>query len=211
MFKFDCKYRLGSNSPAVCLWQSQRLGQVAHTSYLFCDRCPSEVRSLGAENKDFLKTCFHRRYDQNFLNKLYNKYTTHTKIIIPNNWNSINDFFSPYKQYSWFIDVGLTGSLIVDGISNHKDIDIIFWIKNIEEYVEWLKYNSLPKVFENYKIDYYIFLEPFYQFFVSLWPNSKKLYINNYFNSDSISVQSEISVVRNDTYYQFLNEKDILV
>jgi hypothetical protein len=209
MFNFDCKYRLGSNSPAVCLWQSQRLGQIAYTSYLFCERCPLEVRSSGSENKDFLKTCFNRRYDENFLNKLYNKYSSSTKIIVPDNWNKINNFFSSYKKQPWFVDMGLTGSLIVDGVLNHKDIDIIFWIKNIEEYVEWLNKNSLPQFFENSKIDYYIFLEPFYQFFISLWPNQKKIYTSKYFNAQ-ISSANDFEIVKYEDNKKLLDFYDIV-
>jgi hypothetical protein len=207
MFKFDCQYRLGSQSPAVCLWQSQRLGQVAHTSYLFCDQCPLQVRSQGKEDKDFLKKCFNRRYDKDFLNKLYHKYDKQTDIVVPNNWQEINNYFNNLKQYDWFIDIGLTGSYIVKGLDNHKDIDIILWIKNITDYVSWSKANSLPTHFNSIKIDYYIFLEPYYQFFISLWPNQEKIYVNNYFTANIKS--NNIQIIHNDFYDKLLDSTDI--
>lgn len=207
MFKFECQHRLGSQSPAVCLWQSQRLGQVAKTSYLFCDQCPLSVREHGQENKDFLKKCFHRRYDKNFLNKLYNKYDKETSIIIPDNWQEIDNYFEYLKQYDWFVDIGLTGSCIVQGLSDHKDIDIILWIKNIEDYVSWSDSNSLPAHFNSIKIDYYIFLEPYYQFFISLWPNQQKIYVNNYFTANIKS--DNIQIIHNDYYEKLLEHTDI--
>lgn len=208
MFKFECQHRLGSQSPAVCLWQSQRLGQLANTSYLFCDQCPISIRRDQQENKDFLKKCFHRRYDKNFLNKLYNKYSKETNISIPNNWQDINDYFSYLKQYDWFIDIGLTGSYIVKGLDNHKDIDIILWIKNIPDYINYINQNPLPIQFNSLKIDYYIFLEPYYQFFISLWPNQQKIYINNYFTANIKS--DNIQIIHNDFYEKLLDKIDVM-
>jgi hypothetical protein len=209
-FNFDCKYRLGCASPAICSWQSNRLGHIVTTSNTFCNQCPDHVRSNGYEDKDFLKKCFNRRYDKNFLSKLYNKYNKENIITIPNNWNEVNNQFCYLKNYDWFIDIGLTGSYIVDGLSNHKDIDIIFWIKNIENYADWLKYNTLPNYFQNIKVDYYIFLEPYYQFFISLWPNQKTIYVNNYFTTN-IMTSSDIKIIYNDYYEKLLEANDIVI
>jgi hypothetical protein len=209
MFDFDCQYRIGCDSPAICEWQSKRLGHVVTTSYLFCRQCPINVYKYGQNNKDFLKKCFYRRYDKTFFDKLIKKYVNHTKIICPNNWKIINDQFSFLKKYSWFVDIGLTGSYIVENVENHKDIDIVFWVKDIRSYAEWLKNNNLPeKILDGTKIDYYIFLEPYYQFFISLWPNQKKIFTSKYFSSN-ISSGEDLKIVYDSTYEKLLEYQDI--
>ena len=209
MFNFDCQYRIGHDSPAICEWQSKRLGHIVKTSYLFCNhQCPKNVYEFGQHDKEFLKRCFYRRYDNNFFSKLTNKYISHTKIICPKNWQDINNKFSFLKKQSWFVDIGLTGSYIVENIDSHKDIDVVFWINNIRDYAKWSEANILPDRLFNIKIDYYIFLEPYYQFFISLWPNQKRIFTSKYFSSN-ISTSEEFEIFYDNTYEKLLEYEDI--
>ena len=211
MFDFDCQYRIGTDSPATCVWQSERLGHVVKTSYLFCKNCTSNVHKNGDNDKDFLKKCFYRRYNKNFFEKLSKKYINHTKILCPKNWSMINDKFAELKKLPWFIDIGLTGSYIVDGVNNHKDIDIVFWINNIQQYSIWLENNHLPEyMFDNLKTDYYIFLKPYYQFFVSLWPNQKKIFTSKYFSAN-ISTTEDLEIIYDNSHEKLLNYGDIQI
>lgn len=209
MFDFDCKYRIGCESPCVCEWQSKRLGHIVKTSCLFCNnKCPKDVYEFGNNNKEFLKTCFYRRYDKNFFVKLVNKYINHTKIICPNNWEKINREFSFLREQSWFVDIGLTGSYIVENVESHKDIDVVIWISDIREYAKWLENNILPEKLYDIKVDYYIFLKPYYQFFISLWPNQKKIFTSKYFGSN-ISTSEEFEILYDNTYEKLLEYEDI--
>jgi hypothetical protein len=205
-FNFDCAHRVeNQNSKPVCLWQSHRLGQLITTNSLFCNQCPSDVYKQDSDNPTFLKKCLSRRYANHFLDKLYTKYNNHTKIILPNNWNNIVDSFSFLKKEEWYIDIGLTGSYIVEGVDYHKDIDIIFWIKDIPSYLNWTKNNELPKtILNNIKSDYYIFLEPHYQFFVSLWPNQKKVFTSKYFINNISCSDLSIEILYDDSLDKIL-------
>jgi hypothetical protein len=205
-FNFTCDYRIGDINPAICLWQSKRLGQIIKTTHLFCNQCPSNVYQNKNEDPAFLKKCLNRRYNDTFVNKLYNKYTEHTKIILPNNWTEISNSFNILKQENWFVDLGLTGSYIVKGVENHKDIDIILWINNIIDYLNWIEYNTLPGfILDSIKVDYYLFLEPHYQFFVSLWPNQKKIFTSSYFHNNISCDDETLEIVYNNTLDKILD------
>jgi hypothetical protein len=208
-FDFDCCHRIeNSQSKPVCLWQSHRLGQLITTTSLFCNQCPLDVYKQDSDNPKFLKKCLSRRYTDVFLNKLYNKYTNHTKIILPDNWNNIVDTFSFLQKEQWYVDIGLTGSYIVENIKEHKDIDIIFWIKDIPEYLNWTKNNELPKtILNNIKTDYYLFLEPHYQFFVSLWPNQKKIFTSKYFVPNISCSDPSIEILYDDSLDKILRNE----
>jgi hypothetical protein len=181
IFTFNCQYRLGNQSPAICLWQSEKLGHIVKTSNLFCNRCPSGVYMDGDNNKEFLQKCFERRYDKNFLCKVLNKYSTETKIIIPDIWYSIFNTLQYVLDQPWCLDIGLTGSCIVNGAQNHADYDIVFRINNITEYNRWISQNSLPELIGKHKTDYYFYTNSDFTFFCSLWPNNKIIEIGNLF------------------------------
>lgn len=206
-FNFDCEFRCGNTSPSICKYQSLRLGHIVKTSYLFCNNsCPKKVYLNGEEDNNFLKECFNRRYDINFIQEVINKYKKQTTIIIPKNWQTIyNTFFPLLSQYSWFNDIGLTGSCIVEGVTNHKDIDVVIYINNIDDYITWQNNNTLPSHIDNTKIDYYIYVNPYCQFFVSVWPNSKSVIINkNFENNVKIPVGYSVSY-NNFDFEQYLN------
>lgn len=198
LYQFDCKFRCGTDSPSVCKYQSLRLGHIVQTSHLFCNNnCPKNVYIDGQEDNNFLKKVFDRRYDKDFIQKVVNKYKKKTTIIVPEIWTSINaTYTSLLKKYPWFVDVGMTGSVVVDGVENHKDIDVIIYINNIDEYIEYISNNILPSHVHNKKIDYYIYIDPYCQFFVSVWPNSKKIIINEKF-VNNISIPKEYSIELN--------------
>lgn len=185
MYNFDCKFRYDNESPSVCKYQSTRLGHVVYTSSLFCNSsCPKHVYEHGQEDVYFLKKCYHRRYDKDFLDKVIKKYQKQTQLIVPDIWLEVNNVFCTLlKQESWFVDVGLTGSSIVSGVENHRDIDVVISINNIDQYLEWRKVNKtiLPTHINSIKIDYYFYTDICNQFFVSLWPNQKLVYIHHSF------------------------------
>jgi hypothetical protein len=197
-YNFDCQFRCGNNNPSVCKYQSLRLGHIVKTSHLFCNNsCPKNVYIDGQEDHDFLKKVFNRRYDNYFIEKVLNKHHKKTTIIVPKIWKNINTTYtSLLKKYSWFLDVGMTGSIVVDGIKNHKDIDVIIYINNIDRYVEWISNNELPSHIDNTKIDYYMYIDPYCQFFTSVWPNSKKIIMNEKF-VNNIIVPKEYSIELN--------------
>jgi hypothetical protein len=198
-FDFECQYRSDNASPSICKYQSLRLGHIVRTSYIFCNKvCPKCVHQDGQEDSIFLKRCFNRRYDKDFIQKVVDKYREKTTIIVPEIWNNINTAYTLLlKKYSWFVDVGMTGSVVVDGVKNHKDIDVIIYINNIDQYVEWISNNELPTHIDEKKIDYYIYIDPYCQFFVSVWPNSKKIIMNEKF-VNNISVPKEYSIELNN-------------
>lgn len=200
MYNFDCQFRSDNSSPTICKYQSLKLGHIVSTSNFFCNlMCPKNVYLYGEHNIDFIKTCFHRRYNKEFIYKVINKYNTKTIIKIPEIWNDVNyTFIELLKPYDWFIDVGLTGSITVDGVTNHKDIDIIIYINDIDKYVSWNKDHILPKTINNLKIDYYIHIDPYPQFFVSLWPNQNKIIINEKFANNIICPENYTIVYKND-------------
>lgn len=198
LYEFDCQFRYSNESPAICKYQSLRLGHIVKTSYLFCNyNCPKNVYADGQEDNNFLKKSFDRRYNKDFIQKVVNKYKKKTTIVIPEIWTDINTFYtSLLKKYSWFIDVGMTGSVVVDGVKDHKDIDVIIYINNIDEYVKWISNNELPSYLNDKKIDYYIYTDPYCQFFVSVWPNSKKIIMNEKF-VNNISVPKKYLIELN--------------
>lgn len=185
-YNFECDYRVNNNSPTVCKYQSLRLGHLVGVSHLFCNHvCPKHIYDEGSEDIDFIKKCFHRRYDSVFLDKVLKKHKTKTNIIVPDIWNGIYNIFNNLLcDNDWFIDIGITGSIIVDGVFNHKDIDIVIEINNIDKYIEWVNNNTLPKHINHIPIDYFIYIESQNQFFTSLWPNKKAVYMNSYFESN---------------------------
>jgi hypothetical protein len=197
-FDFECQYRADNTSPSICKYQSLRLGHIVSTSYIFCNKiCPKNVYIDGQEDSMFLKRLFDRRYDKDFIQKVVNKYKKKTNIIVPEIWTSINSTYtSLLKKYSWFVDVGMTGSVVVDGVKEHKDIDVIIYINDIDGYIDWISNNELPSRVDNNKIDYYIYIDPYCQFFVSVWPNSKKIIMNEKF-VNNISVPKEYSIELN--------------
>lgn len=205
-FDFECQYRADNTSPSICKYQSLRLGHIVSTSYIFCNKvCPKNVYINGQQDDNFIKKCFHRRYDKHFISEVIDKYRKQTTIMVPEIWGKINETFSSLmKNQDWFKDVGLTGSIIVDGVTNHKDIDIVIYITDIDKYIGWKTSNDLPSHIDNLKIDYYIYIDPMVQFFTSLWPNQNTVIINKQF-SNNIKVPKEYSVLYNDfdfTLYQ---------
>lgn len=198
-YNFDCQFRCGNDNPTICKYQSLRLGHLVKTSHLFCNNmCPSKVYEHGEEDITFLKKCFDRRYDKNFLDEVLAKHKTPTKLIVPEIWKGIeHKIYNVLFKEIWFQDVGLTGSVIVDGVNNHKDIDIVISINNIDEYIEWHKNNKLPEKINFIKADYYIYIETTNQFFTSLWPNQKKVYLNKIFE-DNISIPEGYEKVYNN-------------
>ena len=205
-FDFECQYRADNTSPSICKYQSVRLGHIVSTSYIFCNKvCPKYAYQDGQEDSMFLKRCFNRRYDKDFIQKVVGKYKQKTTIIVPELFDKINKTFGCLiKNQDWFKDVGLTGSIIVDGVTNHKDIDIVIYITDIDKYIGWKTSNDLPSHIDNLKIDYYIYIDPMVQFFTSLWPNSNTIIVNKQF-SNNIKVPKDYSILYNDfdfTLYQ---------
>lgn len=198
-YNFDCQFRCGNDNPTICKYQSLRLGHLVKTSHLFCNNvCPSKVYKEGVEDIDFLKTCFDRRYDKNFIDEVVLKYKTPTKLIVPDIWKAIeHKIYNILFKEIWFQDIGLTGSIIVDGVNNHKDIDIVISINNIDGYIEWNKNNKLPTKINFIKADYYIYVETTNQFFTSLWPNQKRVYLNKIFE-DNITIPEGYEKVYNN-------------
>lgn len=207
-FNFDCKHRLGELSPAICKWQSCRLGQVIKTTNIFCKYCPENVRIHNENSSQFLVKCLHRRYQKDFVCKILNKYRLGATIHIPECWKEIFTKLSYLKNEPWLIDIGMTGSTIVEGLTNHKDYDILLWISDIDKYVEWSLKNKLPETIGSKKTDFYIFTEPDVQFFVSLWPNLSKVYIHEYFKS-KIKVNENIEIQYTDKISQIWNILDL--
>lgn len=206
-FNFDCQFRCGNKSPAICKYQSLRLGHIVKASYLFCNNsCPKNIHEHAQEDDNFLKKCFNRRYDINFIKEVIDKYKKQTTIIIPKIWDTINTTLVPLlKDYSWFKDIGLTGSVIVDGVTNHKDIDVVIYINNIDAYTEWHDNNVLPSHISDYKIDYYIYIDPYCQFFVSLWPNSNSIIINKNFEHN-VKIPTNYNISYNNfNFERYLN------
>jgi len=196
MYNFNCQFRESDNSPCICKYQSLKLGHIVKTSSLFCNHeCPKNVYEQGEEDKEFLIKCFNRRYNHEFINKVINKFAKQTKLIVPSIWPEVfRTLYDILSQELWFDDIGLTGSIIVDGVDNQKDIDIVIGIKDINEYIQWSKNNSLPNYINNIKTDYYLYATPMDQaketicgsFFLSLWPNKKIIYTNELFKKNII-------------------------
>jgi len=199
MYKFDCQFRYNNNSPTACSYQSCRLGHIVNTSYLFCNNsCPQHIYLDNQEDPIFLKKCFHRRYDKNFISEVIQKYKIKTTIIVPDIWNIINETLRSFIQnQDWFVDIGLTGSIIVQGVSNHKDIDVVIYTKDIKKYIEWKTNNSFPSYINGTKIDYYIYTDPMVQFFTSLWPNSQTIILNSQF-AENITVPLNYKILYNN-------------
>lgn len=198
-YNFDCQFRCGNDNPTVCKYQSLRLGHIVKTSHLFCNHsCPSQVYNEGKEDIPFLKKCFNRRYDTNFIDNVLLKHNTPTKLIVPDIWKGIESkIYNLLFKEIWFQDIGLTGSIIVDGVNNHKDIDIVLSINNIDDYIKWNKNNKLPDKINFIKTDYYIYVETVNQFFTSLWPNQKKVYLNKAFEKN-ITIPSDYTIEYNN-------------
>lgn len=205
-FTFNCKHRIGSNNPAVCLWQSEKMNQIVKTTHIFCKTCPQEVHENGQNNPEFLRKCFNRRYGEEFVKKIHSKYQSNNiKIRIPEQWNHIYNQIKFVLNQGWCEDIGLTGSLIVASIDSHKDYDIVLKINDIENYYKWSISNKLPEYINGKRTDCYFVLEPHFQFFVSLWPNTQTVYINEYFGAN-IDVEKGLKSVYNNYTYDLINK-----
>lgn len=196
-FDFECKFRHKDTNRHICSYQSIRLGHLVGTSYLFCNNCPKNVYLDEQQDDNFIKKCFHRRYDKHFISEVIDKYSKQTTIIVPKIWKTVDKTFINLKNQDWVKDIGLTGSIIVDGVSNHKDIDIVIYIKDINKYIEWKTTNDLPSHIDTLKIDYYIYIDPMVQFFTSLWPNSNRIIMNEQF-SNNITIPKNYSIIYNN-------------
>ena len=195
-----------NNGNGYCRYLTNKVGRLFSLNKRLCNLdCPRFGPKNGQccnDEQKFLNLAFTSFSPVHIMlvEKLLTNYSLPTDIIIPNEWDEIKNSLFFLKQYSGFKQFLITGSAITKNAKRPlKDLDIVLWFNNIEEYLEKQISSLLPPKIGGITVDYFICIGEEDQipnlYFVSLDIKNKTLYTSSWFKLKIKSVPDGVKVI----------------
>jgi predicted nucleotidyltransferase len=134
-----------------------------------------------------------------FINGVLKRYSLPTRIRVPAEWPAIRRSLAFVLENPAVRSILLTGSVITDAPRPLKDYDVVFWCHDLRAVIdqEAAIRATLPTHVDGVPVDYWFMAakDVLDTFFVSLEPDTKRLYLTRWFTPNLIELEAGIEVI----------------
>lgn len=207
----QCPHMMKEGRNTFCAAASSRLGRLFFTNEPLCrlwcqKKGPFEGRELSHEQeKIFVQEAWQMHYRQeptgSLAAKVLETYQKPADIATPEEWPQIQQDLDFLYKVPGFQAILITGSAVASNAPRPlKDIDISLWFESTQSLMAFRSSGTaLPANLAGVKADYFYYIGSDFpdQFFVTIDPLRKRLYLSRWFKLNLRTLEEGYEVIQN--------------